>query len=76
MKLDYCEAIARLEALPFDCLAEWCYDSYKDFYGIKGRHMKGQGWTKLDYLDWIKCHFLWDYDAQGWRNAVPFVEED
>lgn len=68
------EAMAMLESAEFDCLAEWCYESHKDFYGVKGRHMTGQGWTRLDYIDWIKAHFVWDCDNQYWRNAVPFID--
>jgi hypothetical protein len=72
-KIDYAEAMARLEAAPYDCLAEWCYESHKDFYGVKGRHMSG--WSRLDLLEWVKSHFVWDNDNQYWRNAVPFVED-
>lgn len=68
------EAYARLETLSHEDLAEWCYESHKDFYGVKGRHMTGQGWTKLDYIDWIKAHFDWDAKEQVWSNSVPFVE--
>ena len=74
MRLDYCEAMARLEAAPIMILADWVYDSYKDFYGVRGRHIVG--WSREDLIDWIKSHFVWDYDAQSWRNAVPFVGED
>lgn len=75
-KLDYVGAYAHLESLSHDDLAEWCYYSHKDFYGVKGHHMTGQGWTKQDYIDWIIQHFKWNVENQSWDNAVPFVGED
>lgn len=75
-KMNTAEAIAHIESAPFDALAEWAYDSHKDFYGVKGRHMAGQGWTKQDYMDWILQHFTWNEETQCWDNAVPFIGED
>lgn len=72
MKLNVFEAIERLESLPIDSLAEWAYESHKDFYGVKGHHMNG--WTKGEYLAWIQSHFMWDFDDQMWANSVPFID--
>lgn len=65
------EALEVLEAAPVDSLAEWAYESHKDFYGVKGHHMSN--WSKGEYLDWIQAHFMWDADDQVWANSVPFV---
>jgi hypothetical protein len=75
-KMNTAEAIAHIETLPHEDLADWCYDSFKDFYGVKGHHMRGQGWTKQDYMDWILQHFTWNEETQCWHNAVPFIGED
>lgn len=72
-KMDYAEAMAKLETCPRDGLVEWVYESHKDFYGVKGRHMFD--WSREDLLEWVKSHFVWDNDRQYWRNAVPFLED-
>lgn len=66
------EALARLESAPIDSLAEWAYESHKDFYGVKGRHMSN--WTHAELLSWIKSHFEWDDERQAWTNSVPFCD--
>lgn len=71
-KMNVFEALERLESAPVDSLAEWAYESHKDFYGVKGRHMSS--WTKGEYLAWIQSHFMWDDDRQVWANSVPFID--
>lgn len=67
-------AIDRLNSLDYTDLADWAYESHKDFYGVKGRHM--QGWTKAQLVEWISDHFVFDHDEKIWRNAMPFIGEE
>jgi hypothetical protein len=67
------EAFAKLDSFDRSDLYDWCYEGHKDFYGVKGRHMNE--WSRSELIAWIKAHYLWDCDAQGWRNAVPFCED-
>lgn len=71
--MNYDESLARLNTLAAEDLYEWVYESHKDFYGVKGRHMFGA--SKEALIEWITAHFVWDNDSQCWNNAVPFVED-
>lgn len=71
--MNYDEAMNNLENSDLVDLREWCYDSHKDFYGVRGHWYLDA--TKEHCLTWIKEHFLWDCDSQSWRNAVPFLED-
>lgn len=71
--MNYDEALARLDNGSLEGLQEWCYESHKDFYGVKGRWFLNA--DKAECISWIKNHFVWDNDGQYWRNAVPFNGE-
>ncbi len=74
MSKGYNEAMDEIRAMSREYLYEWCHEAYKDFYGIKGRHM--WNYTKEEMIHWWEVHFMWDNDEQAWRNQVPFVDED
>ena len=74
MSKGYEEAMDEIRSMSHGYLYEWCQESYKDFYGVRGRHL--WNYTQEELVKWWEDHFLWDNDLQFWRNAVPFVGED
>ena len=71
--LNHLEAFALVISSSRENLYETCQEAYKDFYGIRGRHM--WQWSKEDLIQWWQDHYFWDADEQYWRNAVPFQDD-
>ena len=49
-------------------------ESYKDFHGIRGRHV--YDWDRETLIDWWLSHFTMDESTGYWVNTVPFCGED
>lgn len=65
--IDANQALANLTAVTADNINYFraeCAEDYKDFYGIRARHMGN--WTHLQLLEWFKTHYEWDMTAQAW----------
>ena len=73
-KKGYDEAMAEIRTMSHGYLYEWCQEAYKDFYGVRGRHL--WNYSQEELVKWWEDHYIWDNDEQYWRNAVPFVGED
>lgn len=68
------EAADRLMHLTRDDLMEVVWDSYKDQYNVRPRHMGH--YTHAELASWYLSHYQWNEGGQFWESIVPFVYDE
>lgn len=65
-------AVDKLMHIPQENLAELCYYSHKDQYGIKGIHLLDKSVPEL--VSWYITHYTFNEQYQCWETIIPFEE--
>jgi hypothetical protein len=68
------QACAKLMGSSRDELFSIVYDSYKDQYNTRPRHMYNYTVAELTY--WYLNHYRWNVEEQFWESKVPFTQEN
>lgn len=68
------QVVDRLMTTDRNSLFELVWDSYKDQYNVRPKHM--YNYTQAELVSWFLSHYRWDVDNQCWESIVPFVYDD